>query len=55
MVHGEDRHGSNVVAKAILNNEEIDVFNHGLMKRDFTYIDDISEVVQNVVTSLLHR
>ena len=33
-------------AKAILNNEEIDVFNHGLMKRDFTYIDDISEVVQ---------
>jgi len=27
--------------KAILNEEPIDVFNHGKMKRDFTYIDDI--------------
>jgi len=27
--------------KAILNNEPIKVFNHGKMKRDFTYIDDI--------------
>jgi UDP-glucuronate 4-epimerase len=26
---------------AILNNRPIDVFNHGKMKRDFTYIDDI--------------
>lgn len=26
---------------AILNNREINVFNHGKMKRDFTYIDDI--------------
>ncbi len=30
-------------AKAILNNEPIQVFNHGKMKRDFTYIDDIVE------------
>jgi UDP-glucuronate 4-epimerase len=29
--------------KAILNNEEIDVFNFGKHKRDFTYIDDIVE------------
>jgi len=27
--------------KAILENKPIDVFNHGKMKRDFTYIDDI--------------
>ena len=27
--------------KAILQGEPIDVFNHGDMKRDFTYIDDI--------------
>ncbi len=28
-------------AKAILENKPIDVFNHGKMERDFTYIDDI--------------
>jgi UDP-glucuronate 4-epimerase len=28
---------------AILNDREIKVFNHGKMKRDFTYIDDIVE------------
>jgi UDP-glucuronate 4-epimerase len=27
--------------KAILNGQKIDVFNHGEMKRDFTYIDDL--------------
>lgn len=31
--------------KAILNNESIDVYNNGEMKRDFTYIDDIIEGV----------
>jgi UDP-glucuronate 4-epimerase len=30
---------------AILNDQEIKVFNHGKMKRDFTYIDDIVEGV----------
>tara|TARA_R110001632_G_scaffold205483_1_gene329213 strand:- start:1064 stop:2065 length:1002 start_codon:yes stop_codon:yes gene_type:complete len=37
---------------AILNDREIKVFNHGKMKRDFTYIDDIVEGIiriQNVV------
>ena len=29
--------------KAILEGKPIDVFNNGLMKRDFTYIDDIAE------------
>jgi len=32
-------------AKAILEGRAIDVFNHGKMKRDFTYIDDIVEGV----------
>ena len=27
--------------KAILNDEPIDVYNHGVMERDFTYIDDL--------------
>jgi len=35
--------------KAILEGRPIDVFNHGKMKRDFTYIDDIVEGVIRVV------
>ena len=35
--------------KAILNNEPIKVFNHGKMRRDFTYIDDIVEGVVRVI------
>jgi UDP-glucuronate 4-epimerase len=31
--------------KAILNNESIDIYNNGNMKRDFTFIDDIIEGV----------
>ena len=30
-----------IFTEKIINNEEIQVFNHGKMKRDFTYIDDI--------------
>lgn len=36
--------------KAILNGEPIKVFNHGEMRRDFTYIDDIVEGVMNIIT-----
>jgi UDP-glucuronate 4-epimerase len=36
---------------AILNDKPISVFNHGDMKRDFTYIDDI---VTGVVAALDH-
>lgn len=36
-------------AKAILNGTPIDVFNHGNMSRDFTYIDDIVEGVIRVL------
>lgn len=35
--------------KAILEGRPIDVFNHGKMKRDFTYIDDIVEGVMRTL------
>ncbi len=35
--------------KAILAGEPINIFNHGKMKRDFTYIDDIVEGVKRVI------
>ncbi len=35
--------------KAILEGRPIDVFNHGQMQRDFTYVDDIVEGVVRVV------
>lgn len=35
--------------KAIFEGKPIDVFNHGKMKRDFTYIDDIVEGVVRVI------
>jgi UDP-glucuronate 4-epimerase len=39
-------------AGAILNEKPIDVFNHGKMKRDFTYIDDIVEGVVRVLNKI---
>jgi UDP-glucuronate 4-epimerase len=36
-------------AKAILEDRPIDVFNHGKMRRDFTYIDDIAEGTVRVI------
>ena len=36
--------------KAVLAGEPIDVFNHGKMVRDFTYIDDIVEGVVRLVS-----
>ncbi|MDL2275439.1 NAD-dependent epimerase [Desulfosarcina sp. OttesenSCG-928-G10] len=39
-------------AKAIFEDRPIDVFNHGNMKRDFTYIDDIVEGVVRVMKNL---
>lgn len=38
-----------IFAKAILAGEPIDVFNHGNMQRDFTYIDDIVEGIARVM------
>lgn len=34
-----------IFAKAILSGTPIQLFNHGNMRRDFTYIDDISEAI----------
>jgi len=38
-----------IFAKAILAGEPIDVFNHGNMQRDFTYVDDIVEGIIRVM------
>lgn len=35
--------------KAILEGKPIDVYNHGRMKRDFTYVDDIVEAIARLV------
>ena len=35
--------------KAIVNDEPIDVYNHGNMMRDFTYVDDIVESISRLV------
>ncbi|HGN2008518.1 TPA: NAD-dependent epimerase [Proteus mirabilis] len=34
--------------KAIINNQPIDIYNHGEMKRDFTYVEDIVEGVTRI-------
>ncbi|MDO9528923.1 MAG: NAD-dependent epimerase [Syntrophales bacterium] len=38
--------------KAVLEGKPIDVFNHGEMKRDFTYIDDIIEGVVRIIDKI---
>ena len=38
-----------IFLKKINNNEEIRVFNHGDMKRDFTYIDDIISGIKSAI------
>lgn len=38
--------------KAILAGQPIDVFNHGKMRRDFTYIDDIVEGITRVIDTI---
>jgi len=37
-----------IFTKNILEGKPIDVYNHGVMKRDFTYIDDLTEGVYRV-------
>jgi UDP-glucuronate 4-epimerase len=39
-------------AKAIRDGRPIDVFNHGRMRRDFTYVDDIVEALVRLVDTL---
>ena len=38
--------------KAILEGKPIDVFNHGKMKRDFTYIDDVTESIARLLPKI---
>lgn len=38
--------------KAILNGAPIDVYNHGDMKRDFTYIDDLVEGIRRLMDAV---
>ena len=41
-----------IFADKISNGQEIEVFNHGQMQRDFTYIDDI---INGIVNSIKHN
>jgi UDP-glucuronate 4-epimerase len=38
-----------IFAKAIAEGEPIRLFNHGQMRRDFTYVDDVVEAVERVI------
>ena len=40
---------------AIINNREIQVYNHGLMQRDFTFIDDIIEGIYQVTIADINK
>jgi len=41
-----------IFTKAILEGKPIDVFNHGNMLRDFTYVDDIVESISRLVKTI---
>lgn len=40
---------------AIAQNQPIDVYNHGQMKRDFTYVDDVVEGIMRVMKKPPHK
>ncbi|HUI12242.1 MAG TPA: NAD-dependent epimerase [Xanthobacteraceae bacterium] len=39
-----------IFAKAIAEGQPIRLFNHGRMRRDFTYVDDVIEAVERLIT-----
>lgn len=41
-----------IFTKAILEGQPIDVYNHGKMRRDFTYVDDIVEAIARLVPAV---
>ncbi|HEX5171795.1 MAG TPA: NAD-dependent epimerase/dehydratase family protein, partial [Cyclobacteriaceae bacterium] len=41
-----------IFAKAIIEGAPIDVYNHGKMKRDFTYVDDIVEAISRLIPKI---
>ena len=38
-----------IFAKAIFDNKPLKIFNNGLMKRDFTYIDDVIQCISKLI------
>ena len=42
-------------AKAVLAGQPIDVYNHGDMQRDFTYIDDLIEAIMRLIPAVPQR
>jgi UDP-glucuronate 4-epimerase len=44
-----------IFAKAISEGQPIRLFNHGEMRRDFTYIDDVVEAVERVIAKIPGR
>ncbi len=44
-----------IFTKAILENKPIQIFNHGNMQRDFTYVDDIVEGIVKVMHHVPHN
>lgn len=41
-----------IFTKAIVEGKPIDIYNHGKMKRDFTYVDDIVEGISRLVPTI---
>lgn len=41
-----------IFTKAILEGRSIDIYNHGKMKRDFTYVDDIVEGITKLIPTV---
>ena len=44
-----------IFAKAIMEGAPIQLFNHGQMRRDFTYVDDVVEAVERIIGILPAR
>ncbi len=44
-----------IFAKSILEGREVDLYNNGSMKRDFTYIDDVVNAILMILHSENHR
>ena len=49
MGHGRPDMALFKFTKAVVNDESIDVYNHGNMMRDFTYVDDIVEAISRLI------
>ena len=50
MGRGDGQHGDVAFTAAILEGKPIKLFNDGHLRRDFTYIDDVTEAVSRLLT-----